>query len=134
MSVVSSQMLFVTGTVLAAPISAAQHKSMPAVVTLHCTPPVLSHRCSLLACCAKLPASLLACISSLMHVSCLCCACAYVVLQTRLRKLQEGECSATLLAYAGLRRLDMTQHITKIMEIDEMLPAVSQGAIGIACR
>jgi hypothetical protein len=54
--------------------------------------------------------------------------------QTRLRKLQEGECSATLLAYAGLKRLDMTQHVTKILEIDEMLPAVAQGAIGIACR
>lgn len=54
--------------------------------------------------------------------------------QTRLRKLQEGECSATLLAYAGLKRLDMTQHVTTILEIDEMLPAVAQGAIGIACR
>jgi hydroxymethylbilane synthase len=54
--------------------------------------------------------------------------------QTRLRKLQEGECSATLLALAGLKRLDMTQHITKIMEIEDMLPAVAQGAIGIACR
>jgi len=28
----------------------------------------------------------------------------------------------------------MTQHVTKIMEIDDMLPAVAQGAIGIACR
>lgn len=54
--------------------------------------------------------------------------------QTRLRKLNEGACQATLLALAGLKRLDMTQHITKIIEIDEMLPAVSQGAIGIACR
>ncbi|KAL6759093.1 porphobilinogen deaminase, dipyromethane cofactor binding domain-containing protein [Haematococcus lacustris] len=54
--------------------------------------------------------------------------------QTRLRKLDEGACSATLLALAGLKRLDMTQHITRIIPIDEMLPAVSQGAIGIACR
>jgi hypothetical protein len=46
--------------------------------------------------------------------------------QTRLRKLQEGECSATLLALAGLKRLDMTQHITKILDTEEMLPAVSQ--------
>jgi hypothetical protein len=46
--------------------------------------------------------------------------------QTRLRKLQEGECSATLLALAGLKRLDMTQHITKILETEDMLPAVSQ--------
>ncbi|GAX77900.1 hypothetical protein CEUSTIGMA_g5342.t1 [Chlamydomonas eustigma] len=54
--------------------------------------------------------------------------------QTRLRKLEEGACSATLLALAGLKRLDMTQHITATIEIDDMLPAVSQGAIGIACR
>lgn len=46
--------------------------------------------------------------------------------QTRLRKLQEGECSATLLALAGLKRLDMTQHITRILDCEEMLPAVSQ--------
>lgn len=64
-----------------------------------------------------------------------CCLCTYQPCpQTRLRKLQEGDCSATLLALAGLKRLDMTQHITKIMDIDEMLPAVAQGAIGIACR
>eukprot|EP00878_Enallax_costatus_P000735 GHUV01000848.1.p1 GENE.GHUV01000848.1~~GHUV01000848.1.p1 ORF type:complete len:355 (+),score=102.49 GHUV01000848.1:88-1152(+) len=54
--------------------------------------------------------------------------------QTRLRKLQEGDCSATLLALAGLKRLDMTQHITQIIPIEDMLPAVAQGAIGIACR
>lgn len=54
--------------------------------------------------------------------------------QTRLRKLNEGACSATLLALAGLKRLDMTEHITKTLSIEEMLPAVSQGAIGIACR
>jgi len=54
--------------------------------------------------------------------------------QTRLRKLDEGACSATLLALAGLKRLDMTQHITQILPIEDMLPAVAQGAIGIACR
>jgi hydroxymethylbilane synthase len=46
--------------------------------------------------------------------------------QTRLRKLEEGACSATLLALAGLKRLDMTQHITEILSIDDMLPAVAQ--------
>jgi len=54
--------------------------------------------------------------------------------QTRLRKLEEGECDATLLALAGLKRLDMTEHITSILELDDMLPAVAQGAVGIACR
>ncbi|CAM6129804.1 unnamed protein product [Calypogeia fissa] len=54
--------------------------------------------------------------------------------QTRIRKLNEGSVQATLLALAGLKRLDMTQHITTILSIDEMLPAIAQGAIGIACR
>jgi len=54
--------------------------------------------------------------------------------QTRLRKLQEGACDATLLALAGLKRLGMTEHITAILELEDMIPAVSQGAVGIACR
>mmetsp|Transcript_16483 Transcript_16483/g.41833 ORF Transcript_16483/g.41833 Transcript_16483/m.41833 type:complete len:376 (-) Transcript_16483:206-1333(-) len=54
--------------------------------------------------------------------------------QTRLRKLEEGVVDATLLALAGLKRLGLTEHITTILEEDEMLPAVAQGAIGIACR
>ncbi|BBN01485.1 hydroxymethylbilane synthase [Marchantia polymorpha subsp. ruderalis] len=54
--------------------------------------------------------------------------------QTRLRKLGEGTVQATLLALAGLKRLDMTQHITAILSTEEMLPAIAQGAIGIACR
>ncbi|KAK8969202.1 hypothetical protein KSP40_PGU012005 [Platanthera guangdongensis] len=54
--------------------------------------------------------------------------------QTRLRKLGEGEVHATLLALAGLKRLNMTENITAILPIEEMLPAISQGAIGIACR
>ncbi|KAA8523455.1 hypothetical protein F0562_009878 [Nyssa sinensis] len=54
--------------------------------------------------------------------------------QTRLRKLNEGVVQATLLALAGLRRLDMTEHVASILSIDEVLPAVAQGAIGIACR
>ncbi|KAG8500254.1 hypothetical protein CXB51_004470 [Gossypium anomalum] len=41
---------------------------------------------------------------------------------------------ATLLALAGLRRLRMTENVTSTLSIDEMLPAVAQGAIGIACR
>ncbi|MBA0782011.1 hypothetical protein Gotri_002883 [Gossypium trilobum] len=54
--------------------------------------------------------------------------------QTRLRKLNEGVVQATLLAVAGLRRLSMTENVTSTLSIDEMLPAVAQGAIGIACR
>lgn len=54
--------------------------------------------------------------------------------QTRLKKLNEGVVQATLLALAGLKRLNMTENVTSILSIDDMLPAVAQGAIGIACR
>jgi hydroxymethylbilane synthase len=54
--------------------------------------------------------------------------------QTRLRKLAEGEVDATLLAVAGLRRLNMEEHISSAIPVDDMLPAVAQGAIGITCR
>mmetsp|Transcript_1608 Transcript_1608/g.5314 ORF Transcript_1608/g.5314 Transcript_1608/m.5314 type:complete len:391 (-) Transcript_1608:177-1349(-) len=54
--------------------------------------------------------------------------------QSRLRKLEEGDVAATLLAYAGLRRLDLEDKITSVLSLDDMLPAVAQGAIGIACR
>jgi len=54
--------------------------------------------------------------------------------QSRIRKLQEDVVDATLLAYAGLRRLEMTEHISEVIPEKEMLPAVAQGAIGIACR
>ena len=54
--------------------------------------------------------------------------------QTRLRKLEEGVAAATLLAFAGLKRLGLEDNITAILPVDYMLPAVAQGAIGIECR
>ena len=54
--------------------------------------------------------------------------------QTRLHKLEEGVADATFLANAGLRRLGYEDKITSLVEIDEMLPAVSQGAIGLQIR
>lgn len=54
--------------------------------------------------------------------------------ETRLRKLDAGEVDATLLALAGLRRLGLVEHATSVMTIDEFLPAVGQGAIGIETR
>ncbi|MBL4907171.1 MAG: hydroxymethylbilane synthase [Sneathiella sp.] len=54
--------------------------------------------------------------------------------QTRLRKLSEGQADATLLAYAGLNRLGKESVITHPLEIEDMLPAVAQGAIGIEHR
>ena len=53
---------------------------------------------------------------------------------TRLRKLAEGQVDATLLAVAGLRRLGQAERITAALEPEEMLPAVAQGAIGLEAR
>jgi len=54
--------------------------------------------------------------------------------QTRLRKLSEGMCDATLLAVAGLKRLGMEEVITTPLPVSVCLPAVAQGAIGVECR
>ena len=54
--------------------------------------------------------------------------------ETRLRKLEAGEVDATLLALAGLNRLGLAQHATSILSVEEFLPAVGQGAIGIEAR
>jgi hydroxymethylbilane synthase len=54
--------------------------------------------------------------------------------ETRLRKLDGGEVDATMLALAGLKRLGLVQHAADIMSIEEFLPAVGQGAIGIEAR
>jgi hydroxymethylbilane synthase len=55
-------------------------------------------------------------------------------LATRLRKLDEGQVDGTILALAGLKRLGLEHHATRIMSTDEFLPAVAQGAIGIEAR
>jgi hydroxymethylbilane synthase len=54
--------------------------------------------------------------------------------ETRLRKIEAGEADATLLALAGLKRLGLTEHATRIMSAEEFLPAVGQGAIGLEAR
>jgi hydroxymethylbilane synthase len=54
--------------------------------------------------------------------------------ETRLRKLDEGQVDATILALAGMKRLGLAHHVTKIMEAHEFLPAVGQGAIAIETR
>jgi hydroxymethylbilane synthase len=53
---------------------------------------------------------------------------------TRLRKLEEGVADATLLAFAGLKRLGLEERVTSLIETEEMLPAVAQGAIGVETR
>jgi hydroxymethylbilane synthase len=54
--------------------------------------------------------------------------------ETRLKKVESGECDGTLLALAGLKRLGLEKHATELLEIDAFLPAAGQGAIGITCR
>ncbi len=53
---------------------------------------------------------------------------------TRLRKLEEGQYDAILLAAAGLKRLGLDAHIRAILSPEESLPAVGQGALGIEIR
>jgi len=54
--------------------------------------------------------------------------------ETRLRKIEAGDADATVLALAGLKRLGLAAAASAIFEIEEFLPAVGQGAIGIETR
>ena len=53
---------------------------------------------------------------------------------TRLRKLDEGQYDAILLAAAGLKRLGLAERITAFLPTEASLPAAGQGALGIECR
>lgn len=53
---------------------------------------------------------------------------------TRLRKLDSGDYDAVILASAGLRRLGLGSRISAAIETDVMLPAVSQGSLGVQTR
>ena len=53
--------------------------------------------------------------------------------QTRLRKLDEGQYAAIILAAAGLKRLGLGDRIRSVISSDDSLPAVGQGALGIEC-
>jgi len=53
---------------------------------------------------------------------------------SRLAKLDSGDFAAIMLAAAGLIRLGMGARITRLLEPEESLPAIGQGAIGIECR
>jgi|SRR5579883_255961 hydroxymethylbilane synthase len=54
--------------------------------------------------------------------------------ETRLRKVEQGEFDLTLLALAGLKRLGLERRAAAILETDEFLPAVGQGAIALTAR
>mgnify|MGYP001294689437 FL=1 len=54
--------------------------------------------------------------------------------QTRLRKLEEGQVAGTLLAHAGLRRLELADIVTELLPLETFPPAPGQGAICIESR
>lgn len=54
--------------------------------------------------------------------------------QTRLSKIESEHLDGVVLAQAGLKRLGLDDQITQIFTVDEMIPAVGQGALAIECR
>jgi len=55
-------------------------------------------------------------------------------LDTRLRKLARGDCDALVLAAAGVHRLGLRGRITEYFTLDQMCPAVGQGALALEIR
>jgi len=55
-------------------------------------------------------------------------------IDTRLKKLEEGQYDAIVLAAAGLRRLGKEIHAKAFLPVDRCIPAIGQGAIAIECR
>jgi hydroxymethylbilane synthase len=55
-------------------------------------------------------------------------------LDTRIRKLDEGQFDAIILAAAGIKRMGWHKRITEVLPHEISLPAIGQGAIGIECR
>jgi hydroxymethylbilane synthase len=53
---------------------------------------------------------------------------------TRLRKLKEGQYDAIILAAAGVKRLGLSENVSEYLEPELSLPAIGQGALGIECR
>ena len=53
---------------------------------------------------------------------------------TRLRKLKEGQFDAIILAAAGVKRLGLAENVTEYIDPGISLPAIGQGALGIECR
>ena len=54
--------------------------------------------------------------------------------ETRLAKLDAGECDALVLAESGLKRLDLTERITERLTPPRFFPAVGQGALAVEAR
>ncbi len=55
-------------------------------------------------------------------------------IDTRIKKVKDGEYDATIMAEAGLKRLGLTEHIKKIFPIEYFTPAAGQGALAVVAR
>ncbi len=54
--------------------------------------------------------------------------------ETRIRKMLDGQYDAVILAYAGVKRLGLTEYVREVISDELSLPAIGQGALGIECR
>ncbi|MDA8414856.1 MAG: hydroxymethylbilane synthase [Desulfobacteraceae bacterium] len=54
--------------------------------------------------------------------------------ETRIRKLEDDNLDAVILAAAGLKRLGFTEKVAEYLDVDLSIPAIGQGALGIECR
>lgn len=54
--------------------------------------------------------------------------------ETRIRKVREGQYEAAVLAAAGVLRLGLAEHVAEWFSLDQMLPAPGQGALAVQCR
>jgi hydroxymethylbilane synthase len=55
-------------------------------------------------------------------------------LDTRLRKVQDGDVTAIVVAYAGVRRLGLVEEVAEVLSFDVMLPAPGQGCLAVQVR
>lgn len=55
-------------------------------------------------------------------------------LQTRIKKMNDGDCDALLLAYAGMHRMGYSDLIKQHLSLEEFVPAVGQGSVAIECN
>ncbi|MCP4248415.1 MAG: hydroxymethylbilane synthase [bacterium] len=53
---------------------------------------------------------------------------------TRIKKVQRGDCEGTLLAMAGLRRVGLTEHVAEALAVERMVPAPAQGILAVEGR
>ena len=53
---------------------------------------------------------------------------------TRIKKLNDGAYDAIILSYAGIKSLNMSEHISEIFSVEDLIPSAGQGVISLQCR